>query len=375
MELFLCSLESAKDPAELEAALIGSASLGNLSLLSNENKDLIRNKMILILEDEKLVNNAKIRRRVKRFVSSLDETDKLVSSQDDTQEESAKDKISSTGSVYIADAAAKIDSCTTLFDLERVMNSIVLPTKQNPELFAVLQTCKLTLVSSLQNTLKNELITNKLIRRRISRMIYALSDEQEQAAIKLNQQKKALKESNNSTCTSSRKTDQAQVADSTVDTKREICYSEASVLQCIELLNAAGIPSDVEAAIDVLTSDGPGPDSTKALQSRLQSIVENDSLVGNAKLRRRLKRLISSLDSQNQSESIANPETSLQSSTQSEYGYQREAPAVQPQQEMRVTKINTAALATFSECLALLASVQSADDIETALSNISIAIA
>jgi hypothetical protein len=313
MDVLLSQLKAAKTGDEIEAAISSSSSL-NLQIESE--KDTLKAELERILEDGSVETTAKLRRRIKRFQQSLDVTTTRTTqpSNENLPTQIVLIKHSNPG-----DSIAALSICKNYHDLQREMNCLCMPNEEqggiNGEYFSEYR-CPMKEV--LKGLVAQAGMTNIILRRRITRLIFVLSTDAEKkeevAAVKA---KAVIAATRNLTPKAPKKEKvpyekniepTIPVAVVHVMSKFE---AAKHVADCISGIRLAKTPSDVEKTISALPASGFG--DSVVLRELLEGILDNIELVNNSKVRRRVKRLIETLSSSSsdivkvESESSSNP--------------------------------------------------------------------
>lgn len=302
MEALLSQLQAAKSADEIEAALSSSSSL-NLEIESEKNT--LKVELERILDDGSVETTAKLRRRIKRFQQSLD----VIATPTSSKQSNTNLSTAVVPTIHLTpgDSILALSACKNYHDLQREMNSLCLPNEEqggiSGEYFSEYR-CPMKEV--LRGLVAQAGMTNIILRRRITRLIFVLSTTAEQkeevAAVKA---KAAIAATRNLTAKAPRK-ERVPFDAKNVDIEPSLptpavvnvmSKFEAAkcIADCISGLRSAKTPSDVEAVISALPSSGFG--DSVCLRELLESIIENSELVNNSKLRRRVKRLIETLSS------------------------------------------------------------------------------
>jgi predicted transcriptional regulator len=302
METFVDALNSAKSGEDIETAISSSSAAKFISDLDECSKISVIGALEKVLENETITTTAKLRRRIKRFQQSLD---KDAAPEIESTVADAPIPAEIRRHLSPDDSIAALVACKSYHDLTREMNNLCLPGDEEggikSESFAKYR-CPMK--CTLQRLLSTEGMTNKVLRRRVSRLIFVLSTDVEQAQeIAAAKAKAAMATIRNLTA--------KKVRPLTTDNQMNVTSSSSSatlptlvhvlskfeaakyIAECISGIRSAKTPADVERVISALPSSGFGDSET--LRDLLHSILENDELVNNAKLRRRVKRLIETL--------------------------------------------------------------------------------
>jgi hypothetical protein len=273
-------------------------------------------------EDEAL--NAKTRRRVKRIVSRLNEaypgldlTTPVV--EDTTPAPAAK----AFGDLDARTAAAHFTAARSASEVENILNCLVSPNADSKT-----DTDWQGLKEMLFKLLANRYITNKNIRRRISRLIYVIASENDlqrlnefkkesqevtakataSAAItrsaRLQQQAALQADSRQAVATTStanknaaKATQPATKASAPAEPAVTVPLVVKSIADCLTELSSAVNTTDVDAAISNVSASSQGTSAARAeLKSTLEKLSEDANLVSNTKIKRKVQRLIKTLE-------------------------------------------------------------------------------
>ena len=310
MEALIAALSTAKSADDIETALsssnVNDTDFTQGSGSSTTVKDDLKAVLEKVLENEAILTTAKLRRRVKRFQQSLDAVQAAPEILEIKQYAAVEVKQHSCPEESIA----ALTTCRSYFDLAREMNNLCLPGDQEGGVNSkVFSEYRLPMKDVLKRLVDTKGMTNKLLRRRVNRLIFVLSTEEEQAdelaAVKA---KAAMAAVRNLTAKkvrpafaeckkeiSEHPTSLTAATSVTPVTAPVLSKFEAAryIADCISGIRSAKDPADVERVINALPSGGFGDSET--LRDLLNSIIENPELVNNAKLRRRVKRLVDTL--------------------------------------------------------------------------------
>ena len=302
METFVDALNSAKSGEDIETAISSSSAAKFISDLDGPSKTSVIAALEKILENETITTTAKLRRRIKRFQQSLD-SDATPGIESTVADAPIAAEV--RRHLNPDDSIAALVACRSYHDLTREMNNLCLPGDEEggikSESFAKYR-CPMK--CTLQRLLSTEGMTNKVLRRRVSRLIFVLSTDVEQAQeIAAAKAKAAMATVRNLTAKKPRPLiteTQINVASTSSSATSPtpvpvLSKFEAAkyIADCISGIRSAKTPADVERVISALPSSGYGDSET--LRDLLNSILENEELVNNAKLRRRVKRLVETL--------------------------------------------------------------------------------
>jgi hypothetical protein len=276
-------------------------------------------------EDEAL--NAKTRRRVKRIVSRLNEAyPGLDLTTPVVEETTAARAAKAFGDLDASTAAAHFTAARSASEVENILNCLVSPNAES-KTDADWQALK----EILFKLLANRYITNKNIRRRISRLIYVIASESDLQ--RLNEFKKESQEVTAKATASAAITRSARLqqhaalqtdfrqAATTTPTANKNAVKVAqpatkaatptepavhvpvvplvvkSIADCLAELSSATNTTDVDAAISNVSANSQGTSAARAeLKSTLEKLSEDANLVSNTKIKRKVQRLIKTLE-------------------------------------------------------------------------------
>ena len=407
MEAIINALSSAKSAEDIETAISSSSTLDLVSSTEdsasgNDLKERLKAVLEKFSDDSEIATTAKLRRRIKRFQQSLDVT--VAKSEISVPQDPRERKVVGTTPHLTPDESiVALQACRSYHDLAREMNNLCLPGVEEGgvkgDFFAV-HRCPMKNI--LQSLVAKEGMTNKVLRRRVTRLIFVLSTEAEQAEEVAAVKAKAL-------MAATRNITQKKVREPIV---REpiavptiltpiavpaLSKFEAArfIADCISSIRSAKTPADVERAISGLPSSGFG--DSEILRDLLNTVVENQDLVNNAKLRRRVKRLIETLLSSSDkteeistacppSDTVASQTASTVSTAPSSSGGRVGGQSVQKaqqQQPLRIPSVVVAAVplpplpevrvitGSFESSMQLLLTATTSTEVEAAISDLS----
>lgn len=252
-----------------------------------------------IVADTALDTNAKTRRRVKRIMQRLGEAHAGVNFEEEYVEE--PEPVFVAEKIDVTAAAQRLKEAKSISDVESILNSLTGP---GPD--AKLEESWATMKSVLYKVLDNRNLTNKNIRRRITRLIFVLADEQDLEKLNLLKQsvvpppvKKVYPVSAPVVVRKVAESVAAPVlkAEEPVEPTKPMVVLK-SFHQCLDELEAAASTAEVDAAISAVSANSSGDGIVKRLvRERLQSLAADETLVSNTKIKRKVLRLISTLES------------------------------------------------------------------------------
>ena len=302
MEAVIGALSSAKCTDDIEAAISSSSALNLANCFSNDAagesmKESLKLVLEKVLDNAEISTTAKLRRRIKRFQQSLD-TVTIPTESDIVKQPGVTNYTSAVSVPHLNpdESIAALLACRSHHDLAREMNNLYTPGKEEGGVRG-------SSFSEHRSPMKNVLkflvaqagMTDKALRRRINRLIFALSTESEQAqevaAVKAKAQMVATR---NLTVKKVHALPKETVVNTPVITPLLSKFEAARfITDCISGIRSAKTSSDVERVISALPANGFG--DSEILRDLLTSLLDNSDLVNNAKVRRRVKRLIETL--------------------------------------------------------------------------------
>jgi hypothetical protein len=285
-------------------------------------------------EDEAL--NAKTRRRVKRIVSRLNEAyPGLDLTAPVVEETTPAPAAKAFGDLDARTAAAHFTAARSASEVENVLNCLVSPNAESKT-----DTDWQALKEVLFKLLANRYITNKNIRRRISRLIYVIASENDLQ--RLNEFKKESQEVTAKATASAATTRSARLQQQTAlqaDSRQNFTTASTanrnaakvaqpatkaitpaepavavpaiplvvkSIADCLAELSSAANTTDVDAAISNVSANSQGTPTDRAeLKSTLEKLSEDVSLVSNTKIKRKVQRLIKTLEGVTEEAAVA----------------------------------------------------------------------
>ena len=302
MEAIIDALSSVKCTEDIEAAISLSTALNITTYFRDDAagvllKDNFNSILEKVLNNSEITTTAKLRRRIKRFQQSLDNVNTPAAM--DIVEESSISNFAPTTCVPHLNADESITAllaCRSYHDLAREMNNLYAPREEEGGIMgASFAEHRTPMKNALKSLVAQKGMTNKILRRRVNRLIFVLStvaeQAQEVAAVKAKAQMVATR---NLTAKKIHVPVIAEVV--TVPAIIPVLSKfEAArfITDCISGIRSAKTPSDVERVIGTLPAKGLG--DSEILRDLLTSLLDNSDLVNNAKVRRRVKRLIETL--------------------------------------------------------------------------------
>jgi hypothetical protein len=282
---FLNDLISVSSSSQLESVLTKF----DTTLIGEEQKPVFIAKLTEYLENEFLANNAKIRRRIKRCIQSFDTNithGKL--SEQNISETVAKE-------VDLQEVIHSLYKAITVNHVQVALDAVVVPDKMDSGEHSVeFLVYRTPLKVALEHILFDEKRTNKVLRKRIKRLVFVLSTKEEQVIL-------SQKSSSSSAPATNKKsvTGQDNKLKPSLMQLTPVIIPSKSFSDCFAELCNAHSPLEVENAISdvsVLNSSYVDLDERVAVHAKLTDLIENHKeLVGNAKVRRMAGRLVDSL--------------------------------------------------------------------------------
>lgn len=320
----LSTLKALLSPHELKAQGVDEVLTkvdGLLPLPENAAMEarFLTSKLNEVSNEESLGTNAKTRRRIKRILQRL--TENFPS--ENLEEPWVDEPVVST---FSATEAAKNDAATTMRLLnvansphlvEKALNGLVGPvegSKEAPEWIA--------LKGVLYKLLEDRYITNKNIRRRISRLIFVIADDNDRQLLSKLKEDAQIAQAQSSARKSTEASAKAAVTPkvfigapalpkrSAVPTAVAVVSPEpvevpepAVPVQlkpfavCLQELQAAKHTTDVDNAIAAVSAHSSGDlQVKKEVMKTLQRLSDDATMVSNTKIKRKVQRLIKTLE-------------------------------------------------------------------------------
>lgn len=301
----LQDLNTVTSTSELETAL------GFINPASGSSKDAFREavkaKLEEISENAVLVNNAKIRRRIKRLIQSFDPVEQAAPVEVEIPS-SSKVKATSSSSLDLPSVIQSLNQAHSLQAVQSSLDSVVIPEKSDGGDHSVeFLKYRGPLKAALARIASDESITNKVLRKRISRLIFVLSTKEEQAKIGVEKAAAAAKvpakgkDTGKAAKPSVGKPSTAVPAAPTTtvpNSAASINIATKSFEDCLASLNKATSAAEIETALGNVSVEGDlgSIESRQAVLHKLNDIIQNQSeLLSNAKVRRKVTRLADSL--------------------------------------------------------------------------------
>lgn len=268
-------------------------------------------------ESEEL--NAKARRRVKRIVSrlvesypGLDLSEPII---DDAPPANARDVLADLDA---KDACQRFSAARSAAEVERVLNSLIGPTTESKSSLDWQE-----LKEVLFTVLSNRNITNKNIRRRISRLIFVIANESDlqrlsefkkeaQEPVTAVSQAKAMRpppaprsvsgtaaplKPSPAAMQISNRPSGSSTSKPTVAVEESTPLVIKSISDCLSELRSAEGATGIETAISNVSASSQGSAAAKQeLKSTLERLSEDANMVSNTKVKRKVQRLIKTLE-------------------------------------------------------------------------------
>lgn len=246
-----------------------------------------------LLDDDKIVTNAKIKRRLKRFIETIE--GKLVTNTTTPTHFSGTGTLDEITQTICASYNSKeIEYCINSIRINEVMQN---------------EGDKLKLKHVLQDLIQyKEQYTNKLLRRRIAKLVYGLSSKDDQTKIKTEKKSKQETVAAASKVTGSkRKLDSVSIpipAPTAVKPTKHIEVDSGvtftSFIDLVKLLESAKDSTDIENSLKNVSVIASGGQDDYGAQQRIIELFRSPgsrivSIVMNSKLRRKVDRLVEAL--------------------------------------------------------------------------------
>ncbi len=259
----------------------------------NKNGDKVLQNL---LDNDKIVTNAKIKRRLKRFIETIE--GKLAENATTTSSSSST-HFSGTGT--LDEITQTISASYNSKEIEYCINSIrINEVMQN-------EGDKLKLKNVLQDLIQyKEQYTNKLLRKRIAKLVYSLSSKDDQTKIKMEKKSKQETVTATSKVTGSkRKLDSASIpipapAKPVKHIEVDSSVTFTSFVELVKLLESAKDSTDIENSLkNVSVIASGGQDDYRSQQQIIELFRSSSSCIAsiamNSKLRRKVDRLVEAL--------------------------------------------------------------------------------
>lgn len=295
----LKDLNAVSSPSELEAVL------GFINPSNGDSTDTDRNAVKATLEaiseNPSLANNAKIRRRLKRLIQSFDPVEEAKPSVvAPIAPSSFKAKQSPSEPLDLASVIDSLNQSYTLQAVQASLDAVVIPEKSDGgDHSAEFLKFRSPLKTALSRISNDESITNKILRKRIKRLIFVLSTKEEQAKLTAEQAVAASKAANSKAAKPPMKASTASLAVSSSSSNAPASsVATKSFQDCLLALNKATNANEIELALGSVSVEGDqgSIESRQAVLHKLNDILQNQSeLLSNAKVRRKVTRLADSL--------------------------------------------------------------------------------
>lgn len=300
------ALSTASNGDEVDVA-ISSLTPENIISLNKEECEAIIGTLTTILDREEALSlNAKQKRKCKRLIESLKDTEHVknktinvdTEGKSQTQDSpsgsfTARSKKLVAAKAYdkalsIEEAVVELNDISNALELEAVLNALSIPQKEEGQDHKDFLSSRDSLKQALNRVLSLELEgMNRLLKRRVTRMQYVLLPS-----------------------------DEKNIKKSAGNGDKRAVSSDMHLSTCISALEDAADAASIEAAIaDINTASGGFDDKAlrDALCQKLDSLLNNDGEPAlQSKLKRRLKRLRETLTASADSTKEAAP---LQTST------------------------------------------------------------
>jgi hypothetical protein len=298
MDQLLQQAEGVGNTADLEAFLtqFGTSEWFEQHSFEGYNSKNVDKVLQKILENEEIVTNAKIKRRLKRFIETVD--GKLAAN----IPSSSTNQYAGAGTLTLDEIVQSISTSHNIKEIQYCINSI--------QINEVMQNDgdKLKLKNTLLDLLQyKEQYTNKLLRKRVSKLVYSLSSKDDQTKIKID--KKTKQEAtpvSTQVVGNKRKIGNTSLsipavpapAVKHVEVDPNITYTSFSDL--VKLLENAKEVTDIDDSLKNVSVIASGGQDDYASQQQIIDLFRSSnsciaSIVMNSKLRRKVDRLVETL--------------------------------------------------------------------------------
>jgi RNA recognition motif-containing protein len=280
------TLAAISSPEELEAAL-GQVSFDELS---GETRQDVAAALVTISQNNEVTGNAKLRRKLKRLIEQLAD-EKLVRGKAATTNKDVDD-------------IDMIANAGSFVELEGALNALAVPSDSETDRINKLK----AVLEDISRPNSRPFAINKTIRRRISRLVFALSGQEEKQKLK-----ELKKSQSQSVAPISKKVVPPSAAPSVSRRPAQAQAPADEVMGWEKGIREAASADGLEQLLAQVTAEKVGNRllANKILEA-LSAVSSNGDIKFNAKLRRRVERLQSSLEALEDSPA---PQSSLISSS------------------------------------------------------------
>lgn len=313
----LSTLKSLLSPNELKAQGIDDVLTkvdGLLPLPETASLEarFLTSKLNAISGEESLGANAKTRRRIKRILQRLTENFPGANLEEPwVDEPNPSNQTAETAQNDASTTLKLLNVANSTHLVERALNGLIGPAegaKDMPEWKALKEV--------LYKLLEDRYITNKNIRRRISRLIYVIADEKDHQMLSKIKEDAQAQATAKPSVAHTRPTPKVFIGAPALP--KRVVAEPASIVAvpemapepvvvqvvvksfavCLQELQAAKCMADVDTAITAVSAHSSSGDLgvKKQVMETLQSLADDATLVNNTKIKRKVQRLLKTLE-------------------------------------------------------------------------------
>lgn len=296
----IAKISSCTSSKDVEAAL----ELATLDVLQNASRDerSILKDMLATIEQKNevtcLLDSAKLRRRTKRLIEMLDTKLETIAKPAPMPLRSSKSQISAPSSSSInkiplsmSESIKALQNAQKPHDVEAVLNNLALPEKVDGQHSAEFLSNRDRLKAALSKLMIDSALTNNLLRKRIKKLAFALSSDEEKVAVK-----------------STVKVISQGAARNTASKKRPLVPENIEkmhskdfkdLLSTLSSLREASSIDEIDSALTGFNEFSVEQCKSQANYTELSALLANTLIRGdlNAKVRRKVKRCLEMMNS------------------------------------------------------------------------------
>ena len=284
---FAAALSAADSSTAVEAAL--NDIIATETEIPTSAQDAIKKALEQLCEDPVRVNNAKLRRRVKRLIVGMDEinariADAAASAHASHKAPPATVITEALPPISIIDCASELSCATSHYAVESALNRLAMPDMTSPTP-SVKEDLK-QLQKSINDICASAMPLKKLVRRRLQRLLYVITG----GAVKniAATSMKALATTKPTTTKSST----PLKASNTTATPSVPLSTAKSVADALRQLNGAKTVDTIEAALSEVTQNSNGTNEERTeLAAVIDAMLKSAEVTVPSKLKRKMQRL------------------------------------------------------------------------------------
>ena len=366
MDALYSSLSGAQTSEEVENA-VKQISVEQLAALSNEDASALLDLGKTINENEEIVNNAQIRRRMKRFITMIEsrsEVAEKVQNIQKAEKEAAFAAASTLGQgsyvnsnkfapivpvvqMGMEEATAAFNQATTSADIEAILNGLQMPAKSECGHSAEFEKHRESLHKAILQLIESggQMITSR-VKRRATRLEYILLSDKDRAIRIANKPP-------------------PQAPPVKRQREPELVLPPARDLdESLSGLGKAATPEDVDVAIADVNGRSSGMEDEEKRANyvkKIEEILANEELINNAKIRRKVKRVLEAVQ--------AGPIETQSAPPVPQY----EAPQKQAKQAIQENRQEPAQKKSLRDVINSIENASNPEEVETALTTMPLA--